>query len=308
MLFRRLLFPAAATLARAVEVRSFTSTSGAAGAVQHLSVSPRRQQLGAFLHGSEPLSRSSTGRTVSKVSRGMATGEKAGSGEILNLKTAQDVVDFWFGTDLVRLASDREYGQSFGAKWFGVGPPDQAFIGTQNASKELMAKAGSGELKGEEWETPKGALARLLLLDQFPRTVYRGTSQAFAHDETAASLSLEIISKGWDTVDARNYTFQQRLFVYLPLMHSERIEAQDACVSKVKALVDDEMKATGSADSLVHDMALEHRGVVAKFGRFPHRNAALRRESTPEELQWLSSDDIPGWAKSQGASEPSSPS
>lgn len=52
------------------------------------------------------------------------------------------VVDFWFGTDLARLASDKEYGQSFGAKWFGAGPPDQAFIGTQNASKELMAKAG----------------------------------------------------------------------------------------------------------------------------------------------------------------------
>ncbi|CAN0196127.1 unnamed protein product, partial [Ectocarpus fasciculatus] len=197
-----------------------------------------------------------------------AAGEGAGSGEILNLKTAQDVVDFWFGNDLARLASDKEYGQSFGAKWFGAGPPDQAFIGTQNASKDLMAKAGSGELKGEDWETPNGALARLLLLDQFPRTVYRGTSQAFATDETAASLALEIISKGWDTVDAQNYTFQQRLFVYLPLMHSEKIEAQDAGVSKCQALVDDEVKATGSANSAVDDHAKEHRGVVAKFGRY----------------------------------------
>lgn len=222
----------------------------------------------------------------------------------MDLKTAQDVVDFWFGTDLARLADDKEYSGRFNARWWGAGPPDETFIGTQNASKELMQKAASGELVGEAWDGPTGALARLLLLDQFPRTVYRGTSQAFTNDETAASLSLEVISKEWDTVDANHYTFEQRLFVYLPLMHSERIEAQDTCVSKCKALLDEQTAGSGNANPMIHQFAVDHRSVVARFGRFPHRNAALGRESTPEELKWLSSDEVFEWAKSQTAPSP----
>ncbi|CAN0245310.1 unnamed protein product [Pylaiella littoralis] len=231
----------------------------------------------------------------------MATAAGGGgeSGGISDLKTAKDVVDFWFGDDLVRLATDKEYGQSFGAKWFGFGPPDEAFTGTQNASKELIQKAASGELKGEEWEGPQGALAKILLLDQFPRTAYRGTSQAFANDEMAASLSLEVISKGWDTLEAKNYTFSQRMFVYLPLQHSEKIETQETSVSKNKELMEEETAATGNANPMVYQFATSHHSVIAKFGRFPHRNAPLGRESTPEEREWLSSEDIPGWAKSQ---------
>eukprot|EP00903_Cladosiphon_okamuranus_P011301 g10656.t1 len=237
------------------------------------------------------------------MSTASARGGADGSSGILDLKTAQDVVDFWFGKDLTRLGEDKEYGQSYGAKWFGAGPPDEAFIGTQNASKELIKKAASGELKGGDWEGPNGALAKLLLLDQFPRTVYRGTAQAFENDETAAALSLEVISKGWDTMDANNYTLEQRLFVYLPLMHSEKIDAQDTCVSKTQTLFEEQTAARGTANP-INQFAEDHRRVVARFGRFPHRNIPLGRESTPEEVEWLKSDDVPEWAKSQTASSP----
>ncbi|CAM9520234.1 unnamed protein product, partial [Hapterophycus canaliculatus] len=182
--------------------------------------------------------------------------------------TDVQVVKFWFGPDPARLTTDGEYGQSFAAKWFGMGPPDQAFIDTQNMSKDLIQKTADDDLKGEEWDSPQGALAKLLLLDQFPRTAFRGTSQAFANDEKAASLSLEVISKGWDAMDADNYTFAERLFVYLPLMHSEKLEAQDVCVLKTKALNEEQAAATGKGDDMIPQMALDHRAVVAKFGRY----------------------------------------
>eukprot|EP00752_Nemacystus_decipiens_P005776 g5225.t1 len=232
-----------------------------------------------------------------------AGGSGEGSGGILELKTAQEVVDFWFGKDLARLAADKEYGEAYGAKWFGFGPPDEAFIGTQNASKELIGRAASGELGGEDWDGPNGALAKLLLLDQFPRTAYRGTAQAFENDEKAATLSLEVIAKGWDTMDAGHYTMEQRHFVYMPLMHSEKIEAQDVCVSKIQTLFE-EQTAQGKGNAMLPAFAKDHRSVVARFGRFPHRNAPLGRESTPEEVEWLKSDDVPGWAKSQAAPTP----
>ncbi|CAM9463201.1 unnamed protein product [Scytosiphon promiscuus] len=323
MYIRPLLLPAAASLTRVLEVRGFAFASGTARGVRQLSSSSRSlpSALGcpASLESptatstrrsalpqqkstaaSRALLLSNRARGGVKLSRNMATKSAAAeSGVILDLSTPQEVLEFWFGTDPARLTTDEKYGQSFGAKWFGLGPPDQAFLDTQSASKDLIHKAANDKLQGEEWDSPAGALAKLVLLDQFPRTAYRGTAQAFANDEKAASLSLEVISKGWDAMDAGNYAFAQRLFVYLPLMHSEKIEAQDTCVVKTKELGEEEAAATGKENGMVAQMALDHRAVVAKFGRFPHRNAALGRESTPEELEWLSSDDLPGWAKSQ---------
>ncbi|CAM9293028.1 unnamed protein product [Ascophyllum nodosum] len=243
------------------------------------------------------------------LSRGMATDHGEGgdaaapTSEIKGLQTPQEVIDFWFG-DQERFERDKEYGQSRLGKWFGFGPEDDRFLETQHASKELIVKAARGELEGDEWDEPQGILAKLLLLDQFPRTVYRGTKEAFAQDETAASLSLEAISKDWDALGT-NYTFAQRLFLYMPLMHSERLEAQDVCVEKTTLLHKEEAEAKGEPPK-PNDFATSHRDVVAKFGRFPHRNAPLGRESTPEELEWLNSDDIPGWAKSQQASSEAS--
>ncbi|CAM9967770.1 unnamed protein product [Laminaria digitata] len=88
------------------------------------------------------------------------------------LLSVSQVVDFWFG-DLERFASDNEYANSLAGKWWGFGPKDEVFIASQMASTDLIHRAANGELKGEDWDGPQGALAKILLLDQFPRAAYR---------------------------------------------------------------------------------------------------------------------------------------
>eukprot|EP00611_Tribonema_gayanum_P030934 TRINITY_DN8765_c1_g1_i2.p3 TRINITY_DN8765_c1_g1~~TRINITY_DN8765_c1_g1_i2.p3 ORF type:complete len:156 (+),score=46.83 TRINITY_DN8765_c1_g1_i2:2205-2672(+) len=145
----------------------------------------------------------------------------------------------------------------------------------------LRAAAG-----GPEWDGPRNTLARIIVLDQFSRTAYRATAQAFARDEMAADISAAAIDAGSD----EQFTPYERLFFYLPLMHSERMEYQRLCLAKVTS-------TPGLEDCIA--FANSHLVVVEQFGRFPHRNAAMGRTSTPEELAWLASDKLPGWARSQ---------
>ncbi len=121
-----------------------------------------------------------------------------------------------------------------------------------------------------------GALAYLILADQFSRNMFRGTGQAFASDRAARAVAKAAIDKGWDLkIDE-----PARQFFYLPLMHSENLCDQERCVRLIK----ERMPETG-AGNLLHARA--HREVIRRFGRFPFRNAALRRESTPEETRFL---------------------
>ena len=132
----------------------------------------------------------------------------------------------------------------------------------------------------DDWEeTPEGALALLLLLDQFPRNLHRGTAQAFAADARSRAVAGAAIARGFDLrVDPA-----LRAFVYMPFMHSENAGDQNRCVS---------LCAAHAPANLPY--AREHRDIVLRFGRFPHRNEALGRRSTPAEQAYLAGGGFGG--------------
>ena len=132
--------------------------------------------------------------------------------------------------------------------------------------------------------TAEGSLALLLLLDQFPRNLYRGSAHAYATDPLARSVARRTLEAGFDQqVDA-----PLRLFCYLPFEHSEAIDDQDRAVALLEAYD----AATGDIRSL--ESAVRHRDIIRRFGRFPHRNAALGREMTVEEQAFLDDGGFAG--------------
>jgi len=140
-------------------------------------------------------------------------------------------------------------------------------------------RAARGEY--DAWaETPEGALALLILLDQFPRNLYRNSAHAFATDPKARSIALAAIEKGFD----RQVEPLMRNFFYLPFEHSEDLADQDYGVVLCAE--------TGEPDDL--KWARLHRDIIARFGRFPHRNAALGRTTTPEEQEFLDEGGFSG--------------
>lgn len=174
------------------------------------------------------------------------------------------ILNFWFGDP----ESDT-YGH-FQDFWFQSSPEFDQQIKTQFESIYLEAVAGKLNALSE---TPEGSLALVILLDQFPRNMYRGTSQAFASDPMALSVSRDALDKKYD----QNLLPTQRVFLYLPFEHSEKIEDQDYSVALFEAL----------GDEYTLKYAIEHRDVIVQFGRFPHRNSILGRKSTPDEIKFL---------------------
>jgi uncharacterized protein (DUF924 family) len=128
-------------------------------------------------------------------------------------------------------------------------------------------------------DTPLEAIARIVVLDQFSRNMFRSSPRAFASDAAALQSAQIVVAAGWD---ARLPTRFHRAFCYLPFEHSEVLAVQDESIRLYTRLRDQE----GDADSLV--WAEKHHEIIARFGRFPHRNAVLGRASTPEEVQFLS--------------------
>lgn len=125
------------------------------------------------------------------------------------------------------------------------------------------------------WEDrPDSSLALIIALDQFPRNMYRDTPAAFAWDSRAIGVSKRMVKKGWDL----NIPQDRRSFIYIPFMHSENIEDQKRCVELMGS------RLTGESN-LRHAKA--HKAVIEQFGRFPHRNAILGRESRHEEIEFL---------------------
>jgi uncharacterized protein (DUF924 family) len=174
--------------------------------------------------------------------------------------------------------------------WFAEGPDthrkawfvkDAAFDESCRAGfGALVAPARDGALDG--WAaTPQGALALLLLLDQFPRNLFRGTAEAFASDAHARHIARGAVLR--DRFDLA-LTPVQRVFLYLPFEHGESPADQDLSVALFEGLRDIPAMAAPGATI---DYAWRHRAVIRRFGRFPHRNAALGRESTADEQTWL---------------------
>jgi uncharacterized protein (DUF924 family) len=142
----------------------------------------------------------------------------------------------------------------------------------------LHEAAADGRLG--DWEgTAEGALALVLLLDQFPRNAFRGTPRMYDTDARARAVADRAIAAGFD----REFPEELRAFFYLPFMHSEQLEDLERCVALNRAV---------GGESLRY--ALHHRDIVARFGRFPHRNAILGRTGSPEEERFLAEGGFTG--------------
>ena len=182
---------------------------------------------------------------------------------------AQAVLDFWF------LPPDHPGHGQARAQWFRKDEGFDAQIRTRFGA--LIDAAIAGGLRA--WDaTPHGALARLIVLDQFTRNVHRGTPRAFAGDSQALALAASMTQQGLD----RQLAPMLRAFAYLPFEHAEDLAMQARAVELFQRLA----QAQPGFESML-DYAERHQEVIARFGRFPHRNAILGRTSTPQELEFL---------------------
>jgi uncharacterized protein (DUF924 family) len=173
---------------------------------------------------------------------------------------AGEVLEFWFVETRPR-------------QWFAKDPAFDALL--RERFLGLTLRALSGEL--DAWTAePPSALALVLLLDQFPRQIWRDTAMAFAGDPQALPLSQKAVERGW--LEAEPEQARQQFWL-MPLMHSEDLAVQEAALPLFARF----------CDPRTADFARRHRDVIARFGRFPHRNALLGRVSSAEELAFLQS-------------------
>lgn len=176
---------------------------------------------------------------------------------------ASDVVGFW-----------KDAGPQ---KWFERSPEFDAEILEKFQSVVQAARIG----RYDRWiETAEGALALLILLDQFSRNIFRNSPLAFASDEKALKIAVEAVDLGFDNQVDDN----MRQWFYLPFMHSENLHDQVHCIVLCHN--------NGLSDTI--GWAIEHADIIRRFGRFPHRNGVLGRTSTPEELAFLEAGGFAG--------------
>jgi uncharacterized protein (DUF924 family) len=172
---------------------------------------------------------------------------------------ARGILDFWF----VEIPHEN---------WFRATPQFDGEIKTR--FEALWHEAREGRLA--HWLASKeGALALILLFDQFPRNMFRGKAEAFATDALAREAAREALAQGYD----RDASPDERNFFYLPFMHSENLADQDICVRLIRERL--------GKEHFSYPFALRHREAILRFSRFPARNAALNRPSTPEEAEYL---------------------
>lgn len=180
-----------------------------------------------------------------------------------SLAAPAQVLDFWFSAGP--------------QKWFSK---DDAFDG---AIRERFLPAYEAAAAGRltDWEaTPEGALALVIVLDQFPRNMFRGSPRTFATDALALGVAKQSITQGFDM----QLGLPKRNFFYLPFMHSENLADQERCVEL--------SRRSGDQNTLKY--AELHTDIIRRFGRFPHRNAVLGRATTPEEQAFLDAGGFAG--------------
>ncbi len=195
---------------------------------------------------------------------------------------AKAVLEYWFGD----LDHTPAYFAERNRLWFGGGGEVDEFI-RKTFEKDLL-QAVDGKL--DAWrKTPRGAMALIILLDQFSLQLYREQPKSYRQSELALPIAREVIAQGWECL----LTPAERTFLYLPFEHSEKLEDQDFCVLKYSEL------ATLAPSDLREEFmgalewAVRHQRVVKKYGRFPDRNEVFGRKNTPEEEAFLASDEAP---------------
>jgi uncharacterized protein (DUF924 family) len=193
---------------------------------------------------------------------------------------ARKVRDFWFGkTPLAAEQLPRRM-----ELWFGARPELKQHVDDTLRSRfgALVEQALSGDLA--QWaDGPRRRLSLILLLDQFPRNIFRGTARAYAGDEQALTLALT----GMQSVADAALNPVERIFFYMPLQHAESLEVQDEAVAAYRRLAEEAPDVIREIFKGCLNFAERHRAVIQQFGRFPHRNQVLGRENTPEEIAWL---------------------
>jgi uncharacterized protein (DUF924 family) len=182
----------------------------------------------------------------------------------VSLASPRDVLDFWFK----EIPSE---------SWFKSDPAVDSII--RERFEETWRAARADTLR--DWTASQdGALAYVILLDQFPRNMFRGSANAYATDGLAREAARHAIARGFDL----ELPIVARSFLYLPLMHSEHLADQEDCVRLTQ-------ERLGEAH-FSYPFAVRHRDAIARFGRFPARNCALGRQSSPEEIEFLSKNPI----------------
>lgn len=178
----------------------------------------------------------------------------------------EEVLREWFG-------EGDEPDEATQKRWWTKDPENDAYL--RDTYGEDIDRAVRGDL--DDWaKTPRGALALVILLDQWTRNTFRGTGEMYCGDERAVRVVKSAIDAGFDA----ELSPQMRQFLYMPLMHSEDVDTQHRCVEEFERL-----HAETGLDT--RGYAVQHRDIVVRFGRFPHRNALLGRESTDEEEAFL---------------------
>lgn len=193
----------------------------------------------------------------------------------MDKKILDDVYQFWFGD---RTGPDH-FPQDKAKIWFKQSDETDKYI------RDTFG-AAVAEASKIDWDlddlTQKEKVALVVLLDQFPRNIFRDSGEAFAYDAKARSIARPLIESEWE-----GFSPAEKCFVLLPMEHSEDVADQDLSVglyAECAIAASDKLKEI-CRDHL--DYATKHRDIVRKFGRFPHRNAVLGRESTPEEVEFL---------------------
>ncbi|WP_223501747.1 DUF924 family protein [Pseudomonas sp. BF-R-24] len=189
----------------------------------------------------------------------------------------QPLLDWWFGS----FGSAKEVAAQKGKLWFGKRDSQDLEARERFGGQAEQALAGGLT----EWmQCPEGWLALVLLLDQIPRMIFRDTPKAFSGDSRAQKLVAQGIAADFD----RQLQPIQRVFIYLVFEHSENLAVQNEGVSRYIELVAQQPEGDRTLFADYLDYAERHQKVIAQFGRFPHRNVVLGRESTAEELEFLS--------------------
>jgi uncharacterized protein (DUF924 family) len=173
-----------------------------------------------------------------------------------------EIIDFWYSDPMRKC-------------WFSSTPELDKQI--RDRYEQVWIKSSKGEY--DEWEnTPEGSLALVIVLDQFPLNMFRGEAKSFQTEKKAIEVALSAINRGFD----KKLEKERLSFLFMPLMHSENIDHQELSVKLFKKY---ELKNNIR-------FAEHHRDIVKKYGRFPHRNQILGRESSEAEMEYLSSENV----------------
>ena len=208
---------------------------------------------------------------------------------------AREILEHWFATldDATALDRETEPFRTCFLRWYGKKPEidDEIRARFQPALAAVTRDGASWDRQLEAWRRqPKGLLALVILLDQFPRNMFRDTPAMYEHDPLALAVTTIAIAE----YENEELSLVERMFLYVPLMHVENVTLQQAMLARFESLVP--LARTRSPKNVPFfefalGYAARHLEVVQRFGRFPHRNAILGRASTAEEVEFLAGAD-----------------